>query len=235
VLILSAEDSCGKTVKGRCMGMPGWEKAQNHIYAGDEPFGFDMPGVNFIEYMIERHNIKLVIIDPFMSFTEKKDMNQTHEVKQIMSPMNKVAQRNNCVILLINHLNKSTSQAAQYRSIGSIGILGSVRSQFLVGEDPNDRTRVALVHAKSNLAVKGETLLYRVKQLSLTEGEFRWEGTSDLNKDTLLAQANSKPTQGEEIERWPPPLATSTAIFAESQPLPKPGSPEIITSSPSGK
>jgi hypothetical protein len=93
-----------------------------------------------------------------------------------------IAARQRCAILCVRHLNKGGQTKAIYRGQGSIDFNAAVRSGLLAGVDPDDESRRAIIHLKSNLAPKGEAIGYTLKP---GEG-LLWTGYSDLTAEKIL-------------------------------------------------
>jgi len=87
-----------------------------------------------------------------------------------------------CAIVGIRHLTKGERSKAIYRGIGSIDLTAACRSVLLVGEDPEDRDQKVIIHIKSNLAQKGTSFGYELR-----EGQFRWTGESTLTAEDVLS------------------------------------------------
>src|SRR5262249_56389134 len=80
---------------------------------------------------------RLVVIDPVTVFLAAGV--NTHSdggVRRALAPLAALADRYGCVVLLVRHLNKDGRHQALYRGLGSIGLVGSCRSAWLVGGRP---------------------------------------------------------------------------------------------------
>jgi hypothetical protein len=114
-------------------------------------------------------------------------MNNANSVRPIMKQLGKVAERNNCAILLVGHLQKKGSKS-QYRSLGSIDIYAAARSVITVGFSGTDNVRVAF-HNKSNLESPGLPQGFNFD----SERGFTWLGDYDITIDELLGGTNKAP------------------------------------------
>jgi hypothetical protein len=83
---------------------------------------------------------------------------------------------------IVRHLTKGEQEKAIYRGIGSIDFVAACRSALLVGCDPDEKWKRAMVHIKSDLAEMGEALGYVVEN-----GNFQWTGPTDLTASRILA------------------------------------------------
>lgn len=183
VLLMSAEDGLADTIRPRLDSMAA---DVTKIFAIDEPLTLDYAGLLSIEASLVEYRPTLVIIDPLVAFIGSKvDIHRANETRTIMAKLAQLAERYSCVIVGIRHLRKSSSDRAIYRGAGSIDFTAACRSVLLVGVDPNDKTRRALVHIKSNLAVIGESIGFEID-----ERGFTWTGVSDLTADDVLSAAS---------------------------------------------
>jgi hypothetical protein len=75
--------------------------------------------------------------------------------------------------------------------IGSIDFAAAARSVLLVGQDPDETTKRAIVQIKNNLAPHGEAIGY-----TLEAGQFFWTGASDLTAGRILSAAGDEEERG---------------------------------------
>lgn len=113
-----------------------------------------------IERTFEYRNPKLVIFDPVQRYMGNVNLNSLAEVTNTLKGLNKLAQKYNCAILLVMHLNKGQNKGI-YRLNGSVGLPGIARSVLMV-QDLQDTDDKALVHIKSNLAKKGMAVIFEI-------------------------------------------------------------------------
>lgn len=104
----------------------------------------------------------------------KTDTYRANETRAILAPLANLAERHHVAILTLRHLRKGGSDKAIYRGQGSIDFTAAARSVLLAGKDPEDPTRAAVAHIKSNLASTGSSQGYQIR-----EGRFFWLGESN--------------------------------------------------------
>ena len=180
VLIFSAEDDLSDTIKPRLETMGA---DHSRIFAYLLPVAFNEKGLSEIEQAIIQHNPALVFFDPLMAFVgEGVDIHRANQTRHILTKLKEIAERRNCAIVIVRHLTKGSKDKGIYRGMGSIDITGAVRSVLLVGVDPSNDAKRAIIHIKSNLSKKGPSLGYR-----LEEDSFTWTGRSDLTAAQVLA------------------------------------------------
>lgn len=181
VLMLSAEDGLGDTLRPRLDAVGADVR---RVHALNEPLTFDTPGLLRLEAAIIEHKPKLVVIDPLFAFTGGKvDIHRANECRAISAPLAAIAERNGCAMLAVRHLGKSRGGGhALNAGIGSIDFAAAARSVLLVGRDPDDEQKRAIVQTKNNLAPHGEAIGYK-----LEGNQFFWTGISDLTAGRILA------------------------------------------------
>ncbi len=95
-----------------------------------------------------------------------------------------MAERWDCAVVAVRHLNKKSGGKASYRGLGSIDFLAAARSVIMVGTHPfiGAGNRKVLVQIKNNLIErKGLILGY-----TLEGGSLRWEGVQDVSVEDVL-------------------------------------------------
>ena len=136
-----------------------------------------------IEAAIRKHNAKFCILDPWQSLLDKNfSMNRSESVRPALTHLARVAERTQSSILLVGHISKSRGKA-QHRGLGSVDTVNSVPSALFLGKAEGlDRDVRAVAHGKSNYAMIGKTILFR---LSKADG-FVWAGESDITPDEIM-------------------------------------------------
>lgn len=77
-------------------------------------------------------------------------MNRANEVRPLLKKLGEVAERTDCAIVIIGHLNKASGQQSGYRNLGSIDFIAAARSVLLIGKSKDDPNIRVLVHDKSS-------------------------------------------------------------------------------------
>lgn len=210
VLLLTAEDGLGDTVRPRLEGMgadltrifavkgvidpPDPEKPED-----GEPI--PRPVTLFwdgkkVEEAVERYRPALVVLDPVQAYLGGDiDMNKAEQVRGLLLPLAAMAERHGCAVVIVRHLRKAGAELALYRGMGSIDFAAAARSVLAVAEHPEDQGRPpevrrrVVAQVKNSLAPQGPSIAYTV-----TDGRFEWAGIEDLSAEALLAPP---PPQGE--------------------------------------
>jgi hypothetical protein len=181
VLLLSAEDGLGDTIRPRLDAMGA---DVSRIFAIDGAVSLDEAGRDVIEEHVSQIKPAIVFIDPFVAYIGAHvDLHKANETRTVLAALAAVAGRHNCAVVLIRHLTKGSRDKSIYRGLGSIDITAACRSVLLVGADADDPNVRALVQVKSNLAPFGPARGYAIR-----DGRFEWmAGVSDLTAHRILA------------------------------------------------
>ena len=153
-----------------------------------------------LEQAIIETKAKLVILDPLQAYIGANvDMHRANEIRPVMKHLAEVAQRQQCAVVLIGHLNKAIGMKSSYRGLGSIDIPASARSVLLVGRIKDNPTVRVMAQIKSSLAPEGEPIAFELSK----ETGFRFIGKYDISIDDLLngVATTSKLEQAEKLLR----------------------------------
>ena len=143
-------------------------------------------------------DVSMVIIDPISSYMGSVDSYKNTEVRSLLAPFVKLAQKKKFAVVLITHLNKSESK--DWKSIsGSIALYALSRAAYLVMEDPRDDDsefkKKLLFCIKNNLAAPQPMLVYNTVPVIVPSDEgpidvtrIKWED-SDKDDNMSLEEA----------------------------------------------
>ena len=185
VLMLSAEDGLADTIKPRLISCGA---DTNRIFAPDEVISFDEKGLLRLEMYIAETSPVIVTVDPLFAYTPGKvDVNSANQSRSISAVLAKIAEKYDCAILLIRHIGKSKGFGdPRAAGLGSIDWRAAVRSELLVGKNPDNEQERAIVHTKSNLAEFGSSIGFQI-QNSLRGARLEWTGTSSMTAACILS------------------------------------------------
>lgn len=197
VLLLSAEDGLGDTIRPRLEAM---DANLDEIVAFDEPFNLDGSGFYALEEAIRSNKPAIVIIDPLVAYTSGTiDMHRANQVRDFMKPLAHLAEKYDCALVVVRHLKKGSGGGkALYQGLGSIDYTAAARSVLMVGIN-KDGKRV-MAHVKSNLAKQGATLAYELRD----NGSFQWLGTDQTTAEELVAEPEDPEVRSarQEAREW---------------------------------
>lgn len=139
-----------------------------------------------ISVALQRTGAKLLILDPLSSYIGECSLNSANEVRPQFNHLIKAAKENECAIIVVDHMNKGEAKKVLYRTIGSIDVVGAVRSMITIIRDPEDTDKRYFIQTKSNLAKTGNPFSFSVSDNGI---EFIEE--LDATVDELLAKFSS--------------------------------------------
>lgn len=185
VIYQNREDRLADTVKPRlelygadCRKICYLNESEKHLSLTDDK----------LKKVIIETNARLLILDPIQSFFGGGDMLRAGEVRNIMGNLCNIAEKTNCAVLLIGHLNKNESGKDLYRGLGSIDLAAIARSIIMISQDEEDETRRVFTQIKCNLAPKGPTLSFSMENGKLNN----WEYYGEKKKLSVLEQAEDE-------------------------------------------
>lgn len=193
VLVLSAEDAVGDTIRPR-LEAHGADLERVFVLAGvpdqrgERPPSFpaDVP---ILERAIRDHGVRLVVVDPLAAFLGSEvDSHVDASVRRALHALARVAEETGAAVLCVRHLRKSGGSRAVYAGGGSIAIIGAARVGWLAAEDPRDPERRILACSKTNLGPAPRSLAYRlIADERHDVARITWEGATDHRADDLVA------------------------------------------------
>lgn len=196
VIYQTAEDGLGDTIKPRLMEA---EADLERVLVIDESkHGLSLSDER-IERAIRQTGARLIILDPIQAYVgEKTDMNKANEIRPMFRKLAEIAERTECAVILIGHLNKAAGGQSAYRGLGSIDFRAAARSVLLIGRVKREPNVRVIVHDKSSLAPEGKPIAFCLNP----ETGFSWIGEYDITADELLSGAGGNTaTKTEQAER----------------------------------
>jgi archaellum biogenesis ATPase FlaH len=212
IILIAPEDSAEDTIKPR-LEAAGGDPSQVLLFNTMECFDvkrmgmFDYPfslsrDMQDLEMTIKRRNAKLVVLDPLMAVLGRDvSASSDQDIREVLTPLTKVAERTGCAILIIRHLNKSSSTNPLYRGSGSIGIIGAARMGLIVVRDPNDEQRCILATSKNNLSKHASHLIYQIVENEHKIPYIQWLGKTNETVSYLLRPPTNMSFEHQEIHR----------------------------------
>lgn len=137
-----------------------------------------------LEQAIIETKARLIIIDPIQAYIGATvDMHRANEIRPVLKHLGIIAEKHNCAIILIGHMNKASGSKSTYRGLGSIDIQATARSVLLVArlrDKPNIRI---MAHDKSSLAPAGDAIGFEMTE----DNGMVCIGPYDITIDELLS------------------------------------------------
>lgn len=137
-----------------------------------------------LEQAIIETKARLIILDPIQAYIGATvDMHRANEIRPVLKHLGIIAEKHNCAIILIGHMNKASGSKSTYRGLGSIDIQATARSVLLVArlrDKPNIRI---MAHDKSSLALAGDAIGFEMTE----DNGMVCIGPYDITIDELLS------------------------------------------------
>ena len=137
-----------------------------------------------LEQAIIETGARLIILDPIQAYIGAiVDMHRANEIRPVLKHLGIIAEKHNCAIILIGHMNKASGSKSTYRGLGSIDIQATARSVLLVArlrDKPNIRI---MAHDKSSLAPAGDAIGFEMTE----DNGMVCIGPYDITIDELLS------------------------------------------------
>ena len=137
-----------------------------------------------LEQAIIETKARLIILDPIQAYIGATvDMHRANEIRPVLKHLGTIAEKHNCAIILIGHMNKASGSKSTYRGLGSIDIQATARSVLLVArlrDKPNIRI---MAHDKSSLAPTGDAIGFEMTE----DNGMVCIGPYDITIDELLS------------------------------------------------
>lgn len=196
VLVASAEDDPGDTIGPRFDSLGGDPErfvVIDGVATDEGERGMVLPGdvaVLDAELRVARladRPYSLVIIDPLAAYLPASmDSHRDVSVRPTLAPLARLAAEHDVAILAVAHLTKGGRDTPALRAQGSVAFTAAVRTQLLLGRDPQDGEDSPIRHlvvVKSNIGPEGLGLKF-----TLEGGRFGWLGESSLTGRDLSAR-----------------------------------------------
>jgi len=200
VLVFAPEDDHNRTTKGRLVAAGAdltrvyFPREDQDGVAGWSPI---LPAdAGRLEAEIRKYGAKVVFLDPLTSaFAGGYSTNDEQQVREVLELLVRIARRTGCLILGTRHPNKSTSQTALNRTLGSVAFNNVPRSALLVDKHPTLDKHFALTVVACNLCQKPLGLAYRLED-SGGFAKLVWAGTVDADPDEMGGPAEEAGVKG---------------------------------------
>ena len=197
VLMISAEDS-GEILKKR-LSLSGADLNRVFILDRSDSLGMSFSdGYEEFADTVKAYKPALVIIDPWHNYLgDRVDMNRANAIRPVFQKLSNLAKVCDCAMILVSHVNKrAQGENANYAATGSNDLTNAARSAVRVIFDEMDEDCRIMVHTKTNYAAYGQSVKYRI-----VDGGVKWEGFSDVTRQTLEAAARRKSTPWEFMQK----------------------------------
>ena len=196
VIVLNAEDGAGDTLRPRLQALGADLDRVFILDRGGQAGGalLGLPSdIAALDAALRLTRAKLVIVDPVVAFLDPSvQLGCDSSVRRALAPLIELAEKHQCVIVLVRHLNKSGSLHSLYRGGGSIGFIAACRSAWLIGAVPRQPQVRVLAVLKNNLAPKQPSLKYEIVACEGQSPTIRWLGDCAVSADQVVAAAGNR-------------------------------------------
>ena len=177
----TAEDGLGDTIKPRLLAAGA--DCSRVLVIDDQDQPLTMVDARLEEAIIQT-KARLVVLDPIQGFLGAGvDMHRANEIRPLMKRISVLAEKYQCAIILIGHMNKNSNGKSSYRGLGSIDFQAAARSVLIVGRVKDEPEIRVICHVKSSLAPEGDAIAFRLDK----EKGFHWIGKYDISAEDLLS------------------------------------------------
>lgn len=154
-VVLSAEDNSSYTIKPRLIAM---RADQSKIYmldgvrekGGERQLSLDTD-LDVLERAIVDTGADMVVVDPASAYLGRVDSWKDADLRRVLGPVAKLAERTRVAVIAVMHLTKSQDRKALLRIQGSVGFGAAARLVFGTVQDENVDGRRLLLPLKNNL------------------------------------------------------------------------------------
>lgn len=162
VIFLSAEDDPADTIVPRLKASgantnlitiidavrSGFDSSGNEI---PRHFSLESDLIHLDSLLAKLQNTSLIVIDPITAYLGNTDSHRTADVRALLAPLSKLAEKHNVAIVCVSHLNKGGNKEALMRVTGSLGFVAAARAAYVVVKDKDDSSKRLFLPAKNNL------------------------------------------------------------------------------------
>ena len=179
MIILSDEDSPEKTIHPR-LEANGANLDKIHYLdgIGEGDSNSDCKLFNLKSNLIELETmtneiegVSMIVIDPLSAYLDGVDSYKNTNVRSILAPLSKLAERYDLAIVCVEHPPKSSNGKAINQVGGSKAFIAAARSAYLVSKDPQDEKRSLFLRIKNNLTSHSVGISYTLEEVILPTGE----------------------------------------------------------------
>ena len=217
MILVSAEDDPGDTIRPR-LDAHDADVRNVHLLSTVRRVGengqphevlFTLADVAALESALKTiSDCRLIVVDPIGSFLGGKiNASQDNEVRAVLAPVAKLAEKYGPAVLVVAHRRKSAGSMADDLALGSRAFTGIARAVWHLMRDTNNKARRLLLPGKNNLAPEGNGLAFAIVG---DPAAVAWEHDPvDMSADDALAMENG--IGGDDHKPGPEPDAKNQA------------------------
>jgi putative DNA primase/helicase len=172
VILVSAEDDPADTIRPR-LDAHYADVQKVHLLSAVRRLGpdgrphevlFTLADVAALESALKAlPDCRLIVVDPIGSFLGgDTDAHRDNEVRGVLAPVAKLAEKYGPAVLVVAHRRKSTGSIADDLALGSRAFTGIARAVWHLSRDKENKVRRLLLPGKNNLAPEGNGLAFSI-------------------------------------------------------------------------
>ena len=223
VILLSAEDDAGDTIRPRLEAMEA-DLARIHVLQGviSGVTGQGRQSVRMFDLqqdidrlsnkLAEMPQVGLIVIDPISAYLGKNiDSHKNAEVRAVLSPLIAAIAERHVALIGISHLSKAPNASALMRIIGSLAFAATARAVHLVVADAQNKARRLFLPLKNNLSPDSAGLAFHIEGHSIPSprgpigtARILWETepVTITAEEAILARAPSQNSILSQATEW---------------------------------
>lgn len=134
--------------------------------------------------LLQNPNIKIVAIDPISSYFGNADLNKEQNIRSVLGPIKKLAEKTKVTFLCVGHFNKRQDVGALHRAGGAVAMTGVARAVWLFMKDPEVDGQFLMLLGKGNLTRQRTGLKYTIAGKD-DSSIIVWQGTDTRDADAV--------------------------------------------------
>lgn len=147
-----------------------------------------------LKQLILKHDAALTVIDPLDSFSGGKDLLRRKDVRDLMDPLNEIAQSTKKAILINCHTTKAIVDSVIKCAAGSFQLMAAVQIAWFLMGDPDKEDVSLFMCARNKFGGKTIGQRYTIKSFSETDdtGVIEFKGAEYRSVNGMLKQLTSR-------------------------------------------
>lgn len=137
-----------------------------------------------LEPALIKNNYRLLIVDPLNSYMGgKTNTDSEAEVRGVIDPFIKLAQKYDIAVVCIRHFGKSKRDKTLHRGLGSTAYSAIARASYAVEKNPLNMSERIMAKSKNNLAQDDvPAIAFEITGF----GQFEWRGECNISLEELF-------------------------------------------------
>jgi hypothetical protein len=218
VCLFTSEDDPGDTIRPRIALNEGNVERVFLIEGWEQTDGtqgiITLQDLALLREVLQTYEPAMLVFDPMQAFFGRgADMNSANDTRPILDAVAAICKPYKCTPLYVRHVGKTKRDKAIHSAIGSIDITGAMRSILFLAADPDQEDRRIIAHSKSNNALKGKSLAFRIREveeaIESLDGQYvtvsaprvDWDGISTLTANDLSAPMSPETDEKPALEQ----------------------------------